>query len=114
MTDPDESETTGIDDPGTRNAGLDERFETRLADEFGGDAGPRRVVTRQARDLADSGQFESDRGRTLTASVVVENLRDAPEDCTLPERWNWWMGALELAYGGYDRFRVVRWERESE
>ncbi|MFC4451755.1 hypothetical protein [Halorussus aquaticus] len=85
------------------------RFERRLDEEFGGDAGTRRVVARQARDLADSGQFETDVGRRLTAPVVVENLRDAPDDLSLAEKWNWWMGALELAYGGYDRFRVVRW-----
>ncbi|NEU58266.1 hypothetical protein [Halorussus sp. MSC15.2] len=85
------------------------RFERRLDEEFGGDAGTRRVVARQARDLADSGQFETDVDRQLTAPVVVENLRDAPDDLALAEKWNWWMGALELAYGGYDRFRVVRW-----
>lgn len=89
--------------------GIGQRFEKRLGDEFGGDAGTRRVVARQARDLADSGQFESHMNSELTAGVVVENLRDAPEGLALPEKWNWWMGALELAYGGYDRFRVVRW-----
>nr|WP_276282610.1 hypothetical protein [Halorussus sp. DT72] len=88
---------------------IGQRFERRLGEEFGGDDGTRRVVARQARDLADSGQFETDTDRKLTVSVVVENLRDAPDDLELAERWNWWMGALELAYGGYDRFRVVRW-----
>ncbi len=88
---------------------IDQRFESRLDEAFGGNAGTRRVVARQARDLADSGQFEADMGRELTVSVVVENLRDAPESLALPEKWNWWMGALELAYGGYDRFRVLRW-----
>lgn len=94
--------------------GIGQRFEKRLAREFGGDAGTRHVVARQARDLADSGQFEADVGTELRASVVVENLRDAPENLGLPEKWNWWMGALELAYGGYDRFRVVRWAGKSE
>ncbi|WP_435182042.1 hypothetical protein [Halorussus sp. AFM4] len=93
---------------------LGQRFERRLGEEFGGDAGTRRVVARQARDLADCGQFESDVDRELTVAVVVENLRDAPDDLALPERWNWWMGALELAYGGYDRFRVVRWAGGAE
>ena len=88
---------------------IGQRFERRLNEEFDGDAGTRRVVARQARDLADSGQFGGDVDRELTVSVVVENLRDAPDDLALPEKWNWWMGALELAYGGYDRFRVVRW-----
>jgi hypothetical protein len=89
--------------------GIDQRFEKRLDEEFDGNAGTRRVVARQARDLADSGQFEVHMDRELTAAVVVENLRDAPESLALPEKWNWWMGALELAYGGYDRFRVLRW-----
>jgi hypothetical protein len=93
--------------------GIDDRFETRLSEEFDDDTGARRVVARQARDLADSGQFETDMGRELTGSVVVENLTDAPEGLRLPEKWNWWMGALELAYGGYDRFRVVRWAGQS-
>jgi hypothetical protein len=93
--------------------GIGQRFEKRLAREFEGDAGTRRVVARQARDLADSEQFEANGGQEFTASVVVENLRDAPEDLALPEKWNWWMGALELAYGGYDRFRVVRWAGQS-
>ena len=87
----------------------DQRFESRLEEAFEGNAGTRRVVARQARDLADSGQFDTDMDRELTAAVVVENLRDAPESLALPEKWNWWMGALELAYGGYDRFRVLRW-----
>ncbi|WP_128478869.1 hypothetical protein [Halorussus pelagicus] len=93
--------------------GIGQRFEERLGEEFGGDAGTRRVVARQARDLADSGQFRFHMDRELTAAVAVENLQDAPEDLTLPEKWNWWMGALELAYGGYDRFRVVRWSGKS-
>jgi len=91
------------------NTETDERFERLLGEAFGSDAPGARVVARQARDLADSGQFRADAGRELTASEVVENLRDAPDRLSLPERWNWWMGALELAYGGYDRFRVVRW-----
>lgn len=84
-------------------------FERRLDEEFGSNSAGQRVVARQARDLSDSGQYEAHMGRELTATVVVENLRDAPESLALPEKWNWWMGALELAYGGYDRFRVVRW-----
>lgn len=88
---------------------IDEEFERRLESEFGGDAGTRRVIARQVRDLADSGQFEADMGRDLTTDVVVENLRDAPKELDLPQKWNWWMGALELAYGGYERFRITRW-----
>lgn len=94
--------------------GIDETLGRRLAEEFEADAGAVRVVARQARDLADSGRFAADMGRELTAAVVVANLRDAPDDLALPEKWNWWMGALELAYGEYDRFRVVRWAGQSE
>lgn len=65
-----------------------------------------RVVVRQARDLAASGKPEADRGAALTPAAVVGNLRDAPDGCSLPERWNWWLGALEAAYGGYRRFQV--------
>lgn len=89
----------------------DDQFQRRLAEEFGGDSGSLRVVARQARDLDDSGQFESDMGETLTTAVVVSNLRDAPDDLALPEKWNWWVGALELAYGGYGRFRIHQWAR---
>ena len=90
---------------------LGNQFERRLTREFESDAGARRVVARQARDLDDSGQYEADMGTELTAEVVVSNLRDAPDDLSLPEKWNWWLGALELAYGGYDRFRIRRWAR---
>ncbi|WP_158059147.1 hypothetical protein [Halorussus halophilus] len=88
-----------------------EQFERRLAEEFGSDAGARRVVARQARDLCDSGQHESDVGEELTVSIVLSNLSDAPEDLSLPEKWNWWVGALEIAYGGYGRFRIHQWTR---
>ncbi|MFB6096292.1 MAG: hypothetical protein ABEJ74_02760 [Haloferacaceae archaeon] len=68
--------------------------------------GERHVVARQARDLASSGKPEADRGHELTAQGVVDHLLDAPDDCSLAERWNWWMGALEVAYGGYREFLV--------
>ncbi|WP_198662183.1 hypothetical protein [Halorussus litoreus] len=93
---------------------IDETFERRLKAEFEGDAGAARVVARQARDLDDSGQFAADMGRELTVEAAIDNLRDAPDDLALPEKWNWWMGALELAYGEYDRFRVLRWAGRSE
>ena len=93
--------------------GFDGEFERRLVAEFEADAGAARVVARQARDLSDSGRFEADMARALTASVAVRNLRDAPDELGLPEKWNWWVGALELAYGGYDQFRVARWADKS-
>lgn len=82
------------------------RLETTLEAEFGGTAAERRVVARQTRDLSDSGKPERDRGDALTVTDVVANLEDAPEDSSLVERWNWWLGALDTAYGGYQQFTV--------
>lgn len=73
-------------------------------------AGERRAVVRQAGDLADSGHYERDVGAPLTPEAVVRNLKDAP-DGGLASRWNWWMGSLELAYGGYAAFQVRRFRR---
>lgn len=70
----------------------------------------RRVVARAAGDLADSGRFDDDRGVALTPQTVVEELADAPDELELVERWNWWVGALELAGGGYERFQVRQFE----
>ncbi|ELY92954.1 hypothetical protein C483_06470 [Natrialba hulunbeirensis JCM 10989] len=86
--------------------GLDrDRFDDLLATEYSGGVGERRVVVRQAVDLADSGQYERDTAVTLTAAVVVDELADAP-DGSVADRWNWWIGSLELAFGGYARFGV--------
>ncbi|ELY27479.1 hypothetical protein C499_10459 [Halogeometricum borinquense DSM 11551] len=85
-----------------------EELMTSLEDEFGGREAERRVVARQARDLADSGKVERDRGQPLTVEEVVRQMRDAPDDSTIPERWNWWLGSLEAAYGGYREFQVTR------
>jgi len=82
------------------------RLDEELEAAFGGTARERRVVAREARDLADSGKPERDRGHALTASDVVRNLSDAPAGSSLVERWNWWLGALDTAYGGYARFTV--------
>ncbi|WP_101294052.1 hypothetical protein [Halegenticoccus soli] len=84
----------------------DARLDAALESAFGGAPAERRVVVRQARDLADAGKAEVDRGAPLTVDEVVRNLGDAPADCTIPERWNWWLGALEAAYGGYEPFQV--------
>ncbi|QFU82531.1 hypothetical protein [Natronorubrum aibiense] len=88
-----------------------ERLETRLREEFGGTDGQVRVVVRQAVDLADAGQYQADVGATLTTDAVVEELSDAP-DGSPPERWNWWIGSLELAYGGYGEFEIRRYRKE--
>lgn len=73
---------------------------------FEGPETARRVVTRQAADLLASGRLEADLGIEPTVETVVRNLADAPDGHGLVERWNWWIGALELAYGGYLQFRV--------
>jgi len=87
------------------------RLDAALADAF--DAGPaeRRAVVRAARDLTDAGRLTADRGTSPTAETVVAELADAPDGASLAERWNWWIGALELAYGaGYAEFRIHRYE----
>lgn len=81
---------------------------TSLKREFGGREPERRVVARQARDLADSGKPARDRGDPFTVEEVVRQMRDAPDGSTVAERWNWWLGALEAAYGGYRDFQVTR------
>ncbi|MFT4922077.1 MAG: hypothetical protein ACI8XM_001287 [Haloarculaceae archaeon] len=83
-----------------------ERLEEELADVFGGDEQTLRAISRQARDLADSGRITEDFGHELTVEVVIDNLQDAPEDRSLVERWNWWVGSLDLSKGGYQRFHV--------
>ncbi|ELY41515.1 hypothetical protein [Natronorubrum tibetense] len=88
-----------------------EKLEIRLRDEFGGTMGQSRVVVRQAVDLADSGQYQADVGATLTNDVVIEELSDAP-DGSPTERWNWWIGSLEIAYGGYGQFGIRRYQNQ--
>ncbi|PSQ45674.1 hypothetical protein BRD17_00995 [Halobacteriales archaeon SW_7_68_16] len=80
------------------------RLADRLA-EFEGTAGDRRAVARAARDLHDSEPFPADADRSLTPETVVANLDDAPHGDVI-ERWNWWLGALDLAYGGYAEFQL--------
>ncbi|QLD89800.1 hypothetical protein HWV07_12475 [Natronomonas salina] len=72
---------------------------------FGGTEDERRAVARHARDLADSGRYEADADVEFTPEHVVVQLADAPEGDPA-ERWNWWVGALEFAYGGYAEFQV--------
>lgn len=81
-------------------------LETQLKREFDASDRSSHTVARQARDLAESGQIESDFEYELTTDCIVANLRDAPSEYSLVERWNWWLGALELSHGGYERFRV--------
>lgn len=81
----------------------------RLERAFDGSPGERRAVARMAGDLHDSGKYASDEGHELDPDTVIEHLSDSPEEGPAA-RWNWWMGALETAYGGYTRFQVRRWE----
>lgn len=83
-----------------------ETLSRALFSEFGGSQSELRAVSRQARDLSDSGKIREDLGYDLDVDAVRSNLADAPAGSTLTERWNWWMGSLELAYGGYSKFRV--------
>ena len=81
-------------------------------EQFEGTDEQRRVVARQARDLADAGRLADDRGAELTVESVVSDLADAPDGSDVVERWNWWIGSLETAYGGYEPFQGRRIPRE--
>ena len=79
----------------------------------------RRVVARAAGDLADDGRFGETRGAALTPQTVVGELAEAPEDVAALEgdlvaRWNWWVGALDLAHGGYDPFRIQAYASDDD
>ena len=96
----------------SRPTGVNEdELDRALAEAFAGSEAERRVVVRQAVDLADSGKAERDRGMELTVAEIVANLADAPNG-SVASRWNWWLGALEVAYGGYEEFQVRRYSRE--
>ncbi|AXR76918.1 hypothetical protein [Natrarchaeobaculum sulfurireducens] len=87
-----------------------ERLERRLREEFGGSSGEARVVVRQAVDLADSNRYESHVGSPLTTDLIIEELADAP-DGTPADRWNWWIGSLELAFGEFGRFTIRQYRK---
>ena len=82
------------------------KLNDALREAFDGTAADRRVVVRQATDLAAADKSLTDRGVALTVDEVVSNLNDAPAGSDLVERWNWWLGALDIAYGGYQQFTV--------
>ena len=90
------------------------RLESALAEAFDGTAAERRAVSRAACDLDDSGRPSEDRGHALTVSSVVDHLDDAPDGSSLVERWNWWLGALDAAYGDYREFEVRAIPSEGE
>jgi len=81
-------------------------LDDALREAFDSAAADRRVVVRQATDLAAADKPEADRGVALSIDDIVDNLQDAPDGASLVDRWNWWLGALDLAYGGYQRFTV--------
>ena len=83
-----------------------DELEGELETAFGGGEQTRQAISRQARDLVDSGRVEADFGYELTVDAVVDHLADAPEDHSLVERWNWWVGSLNLSAGSYQRFHV--------
>ena len=104
---------TGDGDAPLETAAFDaEELVEALRAEFDGDDAEYRVVARQARDLADAGIVAEDRGEPLTVAEVVRNLADAPEGSSVADRWNWWLGALDAAYGGYREFEVRAVPRE--
>ena len=81
-------------------------LEAELAETFDAEDDVVTAVARQARDLADAGRFDADFDAELTVETVVENLGDAPDGYSLAERWNWWLGALDVSHGGYTEFGV--------
>lgn len=88
-------------------------LDRRLADAFDGEPAERRVVVRQALDLADTGRWaETHDGVSLTVDRVVAELEQAPSSESLADRWNWWIGSLEVAFGEFERFAVRRWRAE--
>jgi hypothetical protein len=89
-----------------RGMGVDQSRLKSALERYDGSEETRHVVARQARDLADSGQNAEDFDYELTVADVLDNLDDAPDGHTLAERWNWWIGSLEVSHGGYHEFRV--------
>ncbi|KPN32203.1 hypothetical protein SY89_02967 [Halolamina pelagica] len=95
------------DEPAAEGALDPEALVSALA-RFDGTEPERRTVARQAVDLADSGRYRRDSGRHLSVDLIVAELADAP-DGSPADRWNWWIGVLSLAYGGYEAFSVGRY-----
>lgn len=89
-----------------------EGLDQELAGAFGGTPSERRVVVRQALDLAEAGRWSETHGdEPLTPERIVTELGQAPDVDGLADRWNWWIGSLEVAHGDFERFAVRRWRR---
>lgn len=89
-----------------------ELLEVRLEKVFDPPPDECRVVVRQAGDLHDSEVYAETHDHELGVDVVIGNLSDAPDDLSLVDRWNWWIGALDVAHGGFDEFRIRQWTAE--
>lgn len=90
---------------------LDE-LDAALAEAFDAGDGERRAVARMACDLADTGRYAETADHPLDPDAVVRNLADAPDE-GLASKWNWWLGALEIAFGpGFAEFQVRRFETD--
>jgi len=90
-----------------------EVLDRALLAAFDGPRGERRVVVREALDLADAGRWsDTHDGHALTPDVIVHELAEAPAGESLADRWNWWMGSLEIAFGGFEPFVVRAWRAE--
>jgi hypothetical protein len=96
-----------------------DELDRALADAFDAGDGERRAVARMACDLAATGRYGTVTDHDLTPEVVVANLEDAPDE-GLASKWNWWLGALEVAFGrqdpegGFAEFQVRRYERDGD
>jgi hypothetical protein len=99
-----------------------DKMDEALAAAFEAPAGERRAVARMACDLGATGHYGEMTDHELTPEVVVTNLQDAPDD-ELASKWNWWLGALEIAFGrramdtdgpdtGFAEFQVRRYESD--
>lgn len=89
------------------------KLKAALQRRFGGSPAERQAVARAVRDLDASGRFEADTDRELSVDQLIDELSDAP-DGGPADRWNWWIGALDVAYGGYERYQVRQWaDRQS-
>lgn len=87
-----------------------ESLATALREAFGGPPGESRAVARMAADLADDGRLATDAGLQVDRELVLAELADAP-DGTPADRWNWWIGSLAVAHGGYEEFQIRRFRR---
>lgn len=92
-------------------APFDELEFIAALEQFGGSRQERLAVARQARDLYDSGKVNESIDGTMTTTFLISELSDAPSG-TPADRWNWWIGAMNLAYGNFSQFQVRQWKKK--